>query len=98
MDEPAKPLPDNLESCHALIGRLQAELEEARGALAAHAANERRELDHRYGKGVTSQSLHAFAQIIGRPPGEEQRRVIEAELAAEDAVRRAKSSKRGKKK
>jgi len=98
MGEPAKPLPDDLESCHALIGRLQAELEEARGALAAHAANERRELEHRYGKAVTSRSLHAFAQIIGRPPEEERRRVIEAELAAEDALRRAKSSKPGKKK
>jgi hypothetical protein len=97
MGESANPLPEDLESCHALIGRLRAELEEARRALAE---SQRRELEDRFGKGTTAQSLLAYGQAMSRAMSGISPGVIEAELAAEDAmrVRRTKSPKPSKKK
>lgn len=91
MREPAKPLPDDLESCHALIGRLQAELEEARRALTE---SRRRELEDRYGKGATARSLLTYEQAMTRAMSEVSPGVVEAELAAEDAMRRVHRTKR----
>ena len=91
-------LPADLESCHALIRRLRDELAETKRKLSLHVESERREYEARYGKGTTPQSLLAFGQLIAsmeRSHSEEDRRAIEAELAAEDAMR--KRPRRGKK-
>jgi hypothetical protein len=91
-------LPTDVESCHALIRRLRDELQETKSKLSVYVENERREYEARYGNGVTPQSLLAFGEMIAsmdRSRSEEDRRVIEAELAAEDAMRRR--SRRGRK-
>ena len=64
-DPPADPLPADVASCHALINRLAAELEETRRKLAAYVDSERREMEYRYGKGVTAADVLAFGQRFG---------------------------------
>jgi hypothetical protein len=90
-------LPRDVESCHALIRRLHDELQEARRRLSVHAENERRRYEALYGKGATPQSLLAFGQAIAsmaRSRSEEAPGVVEAELAAEDAMRRRSRRRR----
>lgn len=86
-------LPDDLQSCHALIRRLETELAEARRKLAVHVENERREYEARYGKGVKPASLLAFGEMIERMSGRVDPKVIESELAAEDAMRARRKKK-----
>jgi hypothetical protein len=89
-------LPEDVESCHALIRRLRDELQETRRKLSVHVENERRRYESLYGTGTTPQSLLAFGELIAsreRSTSESDRRAIEAEaealpsaLAAEDAM------------
>jgi len=80
-------LPEDVESCHALIRRLRDELQETQRKLAVHVEKERREYEARYGKGVTPASLLAFGEMIERMSSQVDPKVIEAELAADDAIR-----------
>jgi hypothetical protein len=91
-------LPADIESCHALIRRLEDELQETRRKLSVHVENQRREHEARYGKGTSPQSLLAFGEMIAsmeRSMSEDDRRAIEAERAAEDAM--WKQRQRGRK-
>ena len=69
MNDGAGRLPPDIASCHALIDQLKLELEETRRKLAVHVENERREMEHRYGKGVTATNLLSFGQRIERMHG-----------------------------
>ena len=89
-------LPDDLQACHAMIERLRGELVECRRKLAVHEEKDRVEMEHRYGKGVTAQGLLELGRAMNAPLSDAQREVIEAELAAEDAMRRRRSKRRGK--
>jgi hypothetical protein len=66
MNDKAGRLPADIASCHALINQLMEELEETRRKLAVYVENERREMEHRYGKGVTAAHLLSFGQHIER--------------------------------
>lgn len=90
----ADPLPSDVESCHALIHQLILELAETRRKLSIHEQNERSRMEHQYGKGMTAQKLLAFGQKMNRPISDEDREAIEAELAAEDAMRRRRRKKK----
>jgi hypothetical protein len=80
--------PNDLQSCHAMIEQLRGELAECQRKLAVHVENERLEMERRYGKGVTAQGLVELGRAMNVPPTDARREVIEAELAAEDAMRR----------
>jgi hypothetical protein len=78
-------LPADLDSAHALIRQLRAELEEARRRLAEQ---ERREFESRYGKGVTPQSLLGMGESFTKAMDSIDPAVIQGMLEAEDAGRR----------
>jgi hypothetical protein len=81
-------LPNDLHACHAMIKQLRGELAECQRKLAVHVENERLEMERRYGKGVTAQGLLEAGRAMSAPLTDARREVIEAELAAEDAMRR----------
>jgi len=81
-------LPDDLHACHAMIKQLRVELAECQGRLAVHVENERVEMERRYGKGVTAQGLLELGRAMSAPLTDARREAIEAELAAQDAMRR----------
>jgi hypothetical protein len=89
-------LPEDPQACHAMIGRLRRELAECRRKLAVYAENERVEIERRYGKGATAQGLVEPGRAMSAPLADAQRETIEAELAAEDAMRRRRSNRRKK--
>lgn len=59
-----QPLPEDVAGCHALIQRLRDELAETRRKLSVHVENERREMEWRYGKGVSARKLLSFGRLM----------------------------------
>ena len=88
------PLPADVAACHALIQQLQMELLETRRKLSIHEENERVRMEHLYGKGATAEKLLRFGERLNRPISDEDRQAIEAELAAEDAMRTRRRKKK----
>jgi hypothetical protein len=88
------PLPDDIDSCHALIHQLRLELAQTQHKLGVHEQNEQSSMEYLYGKGVTADKLLAFGQRMNRAISDEDRKAIEAELAAEDAMRGRRRKKK----
>jgi hypothetical protein len=87
-------LPTDLESAHAMIRRLCAELEETRRKLSVYVEHERREFEARYGKGVTPQSLLGASESFARAMESIDHAVIQGMIEAEDAGRRTRRRKK----
>lgn len=86
--ESTPALPEDVAGCHALIHRLLGELAETRRKLSVYQENERRQLEWRYGKGVTHEQLLNVGRKFSFQITDEQRRAAEAEIAAEEVGRR----------